>query len=288
MTTDTDPMAPIAAASRCRRLHGVEYLLEGLELGLFMLSACTVVALVEHPASPLRSVVLDATLRRVLVGVAMGLTAVLLIYSPWGQRSGAHMNPAVTLAFLRLGKIEPLDAVMYVLAQFLGASAGVFAARALLGDVISHETVCFVVTEPAPGRALLAFFSELGISTLLMSVVLASSRSERLRPLTGLMCGMLVALYISVEAPLSGMSMNPARSFGSALAAGRFEHLWLYLLAPALGMLLAAEVFARLPEPERGSCAKLHHSPRRPCIFCRHSPRPEPARSSHAGACAET
>jgi aquaporin Z len=249
------------------------------------LSACAVVALVEHPASPLRPMLPDATARRLIVGVAMGLTAVLLIYSPWGQRSGAHMNPAVTLAFLRLRKIAPADAAVYMIAQFLGAAAGVLAAWALLGDLIAHDTVGFVVTRPAPGHTLLAFLAELGISALLMSVVLASSRSERLRPLTGLLCGALVAVYITFEAPLSGMSMNPARSLGAALVAGRFEQLWLYLLAPPLGMLLAAEWFARQPQPEE-SCAKLHHSARVPCIFCRHSPRREPHSPSHAPACA--
>lgn len=285
MTTDADPLLALAAA-RTRRWHWVEPLLEALELGLFMLSACTVVALVEHPASPLRPLVPGAALRRLIVGVAMGLTAVLLIYSPWGQRSGAHMNPAVTLAFLRLRKIAPADAALYVIAQFLGAAAGVLAAKALLGELIAHETVGFVVTRPAPGQTRLAFLAELGISALLMSVVLASSRSERLRPLTGLACGALVAVYITLEAPLSGMSMNPARSFGSALVAGRFEQLWLYLLAPPLGMLVAAEWFARLPQ-RVASCAKLHHSARVPCIFCRHSPRREPHSPSHAPACAE-
>jgi aquaporin Z len=287
MTTPTAPTVPPVAALRHRRLHGVEYVLEGLELGLFMLSACLVVALVEHPASPLRPVVPDALLRRLIVGVAMGLTAVLLIYSPWGQRSGAHMNPAVTLAFLRLGKIEPLDAAMYVLAQFSGAGVGVFAARVLLGDVIAHDAVGFVVTLPAPGQVLPAFVAELGISALLMSVVLASSSSERLRASTGVLCGALVALYITVEAPLSGMSMNPARSFGSALVAGRFEHLWLYVLAPPLGMLLAAEAFARLPRAAPPVCAKLHHSPRVCCIFCRYTPPAESRSPSHARACAE-
>jgi aquaporin Z len=268
MSFDAETLSPFAPASRLRRWHWREYLLEGLELALFMLSACVVVALVEHPESPLRQRLPDPALRRLLVGIAMGLTAMALIYSPWGQRSGAQMNPAVTLAFLRLGRIEPLDAAMYTIAQFVGASAGVWLAKLLLGGALGHETIRFVVTEPAPGRALAAFVAEAGISALLMSVVLASTSSKRLSSLTGVFCGVLVAVFITFEAPLSGMSMNPARTFGSALVAGRFEHLWLYLLAPSLGMLLAAECSARLAPSCATSCAKLHHPPSVPCIFC--------------------
>jgi aquaporin Z len=79
---------------------------EGLELGLFMISACVFVALLEYSGSPVHQALPDPTLRRVLIGVAMGLTAISIIYSPLGQRSGAHFNPSVTLTFLRLGKVE--------------------------------------------------------------------------------------------------------------------------------------------------------------------------------------
>src|SRR5262245_30626804 len=83
------------------RKHWPEYLLEGLELGLFMISACVFVVLLEYPGSPVHQALPDPTLRRVLIGLAMGLTAISIIYSPFGQRSGAHFNPSVTLTFLR-------------------------------------------------------------------------------------------------------------------------------------------------------------------------------------------
>jgi len=125
----------MAYDSRSARLadHLPEYLIEALALGLFMVSAGLISTALEAPASGLRAAVADSGVRRALAGLAMGLTAIGLIYSPWGRRSGAHLNPAVTLAFLRLNKMHPLDALGYILAQFCGGLMGVFAVRLLLG-----------------------------------------------------------------------------------------------------------------------------------------------------------
>jgi aquaporin Z len=106
------------------RQHWPEYMMEAIGLALFMLSACVFVTLLEHPNSPVRQTVTNPFLRRIPVGLAMGLTAVGLIYSPWGPRSGAHLNPSVTLTFWRLGKVTPWDAFFYVTAQFVGAIVG--------------------------------------------------------------------------------------------------------------------------------------------------------------------
>ena len=248
------------------RWHFAEYALEALELALFMIAACLMVALVEHPESPLHDHISAPWLRRLVVGSSMGLTAIALIYSPWGKRSGAHMNPAVTLTYWALGKVEARDAVMYVIAQFAGAGLGVGISRGMLGPIIAHSSVDYVRTLPARGTGV-AFAAELAISTLSMSVVLATSSSPRLSRFTGMFCGVCVAAFITLEAPLSGMSMNPARTFGSAVVAGRFEHLWLYLTAPPIGMMLAALGFSRL-ERRHDACAKLRHDTRVPCIFC--------------------
>src|SRR2546425_13331039 len=109
--------------------------MEGEAVGLLMVSAVLFTPLPKPPASPVRGLIPDPFLRRALMGVVMGATAVAIIYSPWGKRSGAHFNPSVTLTFFRLGKIGPADALFYVSFQFLGGLLGVMVAGALLGSV---------------------------------------------------------------------------------------------------------------------------------------------------------
>src|SRR5215468_1253795 len=130
------------------RGHWPEYLIEAAGLALFMISAGAFGTLLEYPQSPVRGMLPDPLVRRALMGIAMGATAIGLIYSPWGRQSGAHFNPAVTLAFSRLGKVAPWDGVFYVIAQFVGGLAGVLAISAVLGNAFRRPPVEFVVTVP--------------------------------------------------------------------------------------------------------------------------------------------
>ena len=246
--------------------HWPEFLMEAAGLGIFMMSAGAFAVVLYHPQSPLAQVLVDPLLRRVLMGCAMGITAIGLIYSPWGKRSGAHFNPAVTLTFLRLGKIAPWDGLFYVGAQFLGGVAGLLLVALVSRGLVADPSVNYVVTIPGAGGAAAAFLAEIAISLGLMSVVLAASNTPRLAPLTGVFAGALVATFITVEAPISGMSMNPARSFASALPADLWTAFWVYLTAPLLGMLLAAELRLRL-SLSPVICAKLHHDNPACCIF---------------------
>jgi aquaporin Z len=249
--------------------------MEAAALGTFMVSACVFGALLWHPDSPASGLVTDGVPRRALMGVAMGLTAIGIVYSPWGQQSGAHMNPAVTLTFLRLGKVRPWDAVFYVIAQFAGALAGVLVASLALGHILAHPAVNYVITLPGPGGPRAAFVAELVIAFLMMATILVGSNGGLAR-WTGVMAGILVAVYITFEEPFSGMSLNPARSMGSAVPAMNFSTLWIYFIAPPLGMLLAAEAFTAVRSVR---CAKLHHQNARRCIFCQQSPAALPDRT---------
>lgn len=259
-------MATRASFRTSLKAHWPEYAIEGLGIGVFMVSALCFTALLEHPASPAHVALPDAALRRALMGVAMGSTAVALVYSPWGKRSGAHFNPALTFAFFRLGKIEGRDALGYALAQFAGALAGVALTAACL-PAVAHPDVHHAVTRPGPLGVAPAFAAELAISFGLMFTVLAASNARLTARFTGLFAGLLVASYITLEAPISGMSMNPARTLASAAGAHDFGSLWLYFSAPPLGMLLASEVYVRLLGGARVRCAKLHHQNRQRCIF---------------------
>ena len=242
--------------------------MEAGELAIYMFATCLVATLLQHPASPVRHAIHADLLRRALMGLAIGATAIAMILSPWGQQSGGHFNPALTFAFYRLGKLKPWDALFYPTAQFLGAIAGVTVARFLLRGAPGHEAVRYAVTMPGMYGKAAAFLAETAISfTLMITILLVSkSRSPGAR-YTPFFVGALYAIFITFEAPLSGMSMNPARTLASALQANYWRALWVYFTAPTLGMLVAAEVFLRSRGGVSPYCAKLHHHNNKRCIF---------------------
>jgi len=223
---------------------------------MFMISACIFRVLLQNVAG---------LVGRILGGIAMGLTAVAIISSPWGQRSGAHMNPAVTLTFFSLGKIAGWDAVFYIAAQFLGGAAGVLLCGWILGPAL--ERVQFVATVPGASGPWVAFGAEFAISFLLIATVLNVSNSRKLTRFTPWVAGFLVAAFITIESPLSGMSMNPARTLGSAANARIWSAIWIYFLAPPLAMLSAGQIYRRWRGAHRVFCAKYHHHNSQRCIF---------------------
>ena len=242
--------------------------MEAAELGIFMISACSFGVLLEHPNSPVQQALPNPFMRRILMGIAMGLTAISIVYSPWGKQSGAHFNPAVTLTFWRLGKIKRHDAIFYIIAQFAGGIAGVLLSAAVLGNLLATPAVNYVATVPGSAGPEIAFVAEVVITFILMTIILRVSNNQRLASLTGLCAGALVATYIIFEAPLSGMSMNPARTLGSAFPARIWTAVWVYFTAPLIGMLAAAQVYVTMKSLAAVACAKLHHQNTKRCIFC--------------------
>ena len=250
------------------RKHWPEYMMEAAGLGIFMISAGLFATLLEYPGFPIRQAIDSPLVRRILMGLAMGLTAVGIIYSPWGKQSGAHINPAVTLTFYRLGKIKSWDALFYMVAQFIGGLAGVALIAFIIGDAIADPAVKYVVTVPGSAGLGIAFLAEFIISFGLMLTVLFATGRKNLANLTGVFAGTLVALYIILEAPYSGMSINPARTFGSALPANLWTAFWVYMIAPPAGMLAAAQIYLFATGHRKIACAKLHHQNDKRCIHC--------------------
>jgi aquaporin Z len=266
------------------RSHWPEYLIEAAALGIFMISAGAFTALLESPHSWLGRVQLAPSLKRAVIGLAMGGTAAGLIYSPWGQRSGAQMNPSITLTYLRLGRIPRWDAVFYILFQAAGGLAGVLLTAGILRAAFTQPPVNYVVTVPGPAGSAAAFAGELIAGAIMMGMILVVSDRPAIARFTGLCAGLLIACDVEFEAPLSGFGMNPARTLASALPSGIWTGLWIYLTAAPLGMLLAAQGYLVLGRPEALPCCKLHHGSRDTCIYCgRRSVDPSGPASASAG-----
>jgi aquaporin Z len=268
VSTLSEPMHPKGGALVAFAHHWPEYLMEAAGLSIFMVSACVFGTAYELPTSPVRKAIDSDFIRRLLMGITMGLTAIGIFHSPWGKRSGAHINPAVSLTFFRLGKIKGWDALFYSVFQFAGGLAGVLLAALFLREALADPHVRYVVTVPGGEGATVAAIAEIAMSFGMMAMVLYTSNHPKLKHFTTYFAGILIATYITLLAPMSGFSINPARTFGSALLANVWDSIWIYFLIPPIGMLAAAEAFRWHRSRHAVQCAKLHHHNDQRCIFC--------------------
>ena len=249
------------------RLHWPEYLMETGEIAIYMFFACGFATLLQHPASPVRQLVVNSFFRRIVMGLLIGATVIAIVMSPLGKQSGGHFNPAITLTLYRLRKVAPWDAIFYAAGQFLGAIVSVVIATYALHGAPSNDMLRYAVTAPGVYGTGAAFLGELTISFILMATILLVTNRKTVARHMPYFVGALYAIFIAIETPLSGMSMNPARSLGSAFPASYWHALWIYFTAPTLGMLVAAEVFLRAHRGIGPFCAKLHHANNKRCIF---------------------
>ena len=169
------------------------------------------------------------------VGIALtfGLVVLAMIYS-LGEVSGAHLNPAVTLGFCTAGRLSWGEALPYITSQ----CAGAFAASGLL-RFLFPQNATLGATLPA-GTAMQSFVLEVVLTAILMFGILSVSTGAKEKGITaGIAIGGIITLEALFAGPVSGASMNPARSLAPAVVSGQLEHVWVYLLAPVLGAQLA-------------------------------------------------
>ena len=242
------------------------YLSELAGTAIMMAIGVGAIALFWAPGSPVPRIDPER-LRLLATGMIFAGGATLVVYSPLGRMSGGHLNPAVTCAFWRLGRINSRDAVVYAISQTIGAIAGVAAVRLVAGDL--GTAVELGMTRPGMGvSSLAACVFEGAITFALMFLILTFLNKPTLAPRTGIAAGSLVALLVMLEAPLTGTSLNPARSFAPALLMQHFEGVWIYLVAPPIGALLAAAAWrGRWGSRQALICAKLYHAGPAPCQF---------------------
>jgi aquaporin Z len=175
----------------------------------------------------------NGTITHVGIALTFGLVVLAMIYA-LGEVSGAHLNPAVTLGFCAAGRMPWADAALYIASQ----CAGAFVASGLL-HFLFPKSATLGATLPA-GTAMQSFVLEVVLTAILMFVILSVSTGAKEKGITaGIAIGGVIALEALFAGPISGASMNPARSLAPAVVAGQLEHLWVYLLAPVVGAQLA-------------------------------------------------
>ena len=245
--------------------HWPEY---GAELaGTVFLVFCvvTVVAWMFADNSPVPQVVPSLGARLFLTGLLLGGAGGLVAISPLGKLSGAHLNPAASLGFWVLGKMQGQDVLGYVVAQCVGAIAGAEAAAWLWGRLAG--SVQYAINQPGPHvSAPAAALGELAASFALSLLVYISISHHRTMRWTPALVTLAVGVLVLVDANFSGASMNPARSFGPAVAAGQWTNFWVYVAGPVVGTVAAAAGH-RWFAPAEAKTGKLFHSMHYRSIF---------------------
>ena len=186
------------------------------------------------------------------VALTFGFVIVALIYS-FAHVSGAHFNPAVTIAFYSMGEFDRKRVLPYISAQILGAIAASITLFYLLQEDFNQlSEVSYLGATLPHGSVAQSFGFEFLLAFILMLVISASAvHGKAIKDFAGIAIGFTVGLEAMFAGPITGASMNPARSIGPAIVSGHFEHLWLYVVATILGALLAALVYVKLIHSDR-------------------------------------
>jgi aquaporin Z len=231
------------------------FLSELIGTAALLLGGLSLVILIFGAGNPIERIVPNVLLRQIMSGFLFGCVGALIALSPVGKESGAHINPAVTLGFWLMQKLDSKTALGYVLAQLIGACVGCLP---LLAWGSMGRSVAFGATVPGEGyTTLIVLMGEAVTTFALVAGLCLFIGFRQLRPFTPAMIPFLYALMVPLEAPISGTSTNPARTFGPALISGRWEGWWIYWVGPLIGTLAAILVCSSLAK--RIEVAKLYH-----------------------------
>ena len=217
----------------------------GLSIVIFMFGEGT----------PMAALIPSEPMRRLITGFLFGATGASIALSPVGKRSGAHINPIVTMAFRLMGKLDLFTTAWYVVAQLLGAILG---ALPLLAWGAMGRSIDFGATSPGEGYSFGTALLGEAITTCIMVTLLCVFLAFRtIRPFTPGLFPPLYAVMVWLEAPISGTSTNPARSLGPSVISGQWSGWWIYWVGPILGSLAACLLCSYLAK--RITVAKLYY-----------------------------
>jgi aquaporin Z len=258
------------------RSHFPEYGAEFLGTACLVFFGLSAVVFDFAQGLPMAQWVPDHSVRLLITGLCFAGTGSLVAISPLGRLSGGHINPSVSLAFWLHGKMRFGDFIGYVVAQMLGGMLG----AAALAGVWRHYSASVQngMTFPGAGWALWEVFDwEVAMTALMVFMIFFFVSSRRLMRWTPMMNWLLVATMVWLEAPISGTSLNPARSFGPALVSGIWNGQWIYMIAPPLGGMLGLALFrVGTSETREALTGKLFHAPNYRSVFkCPSLPLPK-------------
>ena len=223
--------------------------------GLLLLIGLSSVIFMFAESSPFVALVPGLTVRRIISGFFFGSVGSMIALSPLGKASGAHINPIVTMGFWLMGRLRGRAAIGYVLAQFVGAVLG---SIPLLIWGTMGRSIAFGVTVPGKGYSIpIVLLGEIAATFFLITYLCVFLAIHRLRKFTPFFIPVLFAIMVPIEGGISGISVNPARSFGPSVVSGVWDYWWIYWVGPLIGGLLAILVCNRLAK--RIEVAKLYY-----------------------------
>jgi aquaporin Z len=241
--------------SNDRRVPWALFVSEAIGTALLVLVGLSLVIFMFGAGTPMARLIPSEGLRRLITGFLFGTTGACIALSLVGKVSGAHINPAVTLAFRLMGKLDLRTTIGYIGAQLAGAVVG---SLPLLLWGATGRSVTFGATLPGSGTTLSTALVGEAITTFTMVALLAVFLGFRkIRPFTPAIFPPLYAIMVWIESPISGTSTNPARSLGPSVISGQWQGWWIYWIGPIAGMLLAVLACSFLAK--RIEVAKLYH-----------------------------